>query len=54
MDGRKLSDRNMAASYNGRGHRDDYLACHGRFLRLEVSLAGCIFQVLNHFHNFIN
>jgi hypothetical protein len=54
MDGRKLLDRKMAASYKGGGHRDDYLACQGHFLRTEVPLAGCIFQVLNHFHYFIN
>jgi hypothetical protein len=51
---KKLLDNNMVASCNGGGHRDHYLVCQGRFLRIEVPLAGYIFQALNHFQYFIN
>jgi hypothetical protein len=47
MDGRKLLDRNMVASFNGGGHRWDYLASRDHFLWIGVPLVILVIPVFN-------
>jgi hypothetical protein len=54
MDGRKLLDRNMAVSFNGSGHRWDYLASPDHFLGIGVPLVIRVIPVLNLLQNVIH
>jgi hypothetical protein len=47
MDGRKLFERNMVASFDGGGHRWDYLASRDDFLGILVPLVISVIPVSN-------